>query len=379
MSFTPLTTQLTEKTSNPTRPTVEYTPLFTPTAMDTEKLSGSLAFAFNSDQNNRSGIVLFSLDNDQWRFVSKDIGSVWYSDVAWSPDGKKITYSWGSAGEIENHIRIIDIGSSIDNDLVPGEQSTFSPDGQFLAFIQKGKLLILDLNSFQIKPIGNFSNSTRPVWSPDGKYIAYLRYDVRGINLYNWETHDTTVIASGLPGWGNISWSPDNKKIVFRDNVDCGNICVVDIESGQSHCITSTLSGETDPSWSPDGQWIAYASLDLQKYCSALALPWKINIIKIDGSGGRLLNFPLVGTMTNPVWNPIVTIIIGHSYTVTVLGDKVRLRETPSLEGRELKKLRTGEIITTIEGPSGLDKKWWKIKTLDGSEGWVFNQDGWFR
>ena len=105
-----------------------------------------------------------------------------------------------------------------------------------------------------------------PVWSPDGKSIAYFS-DVAG----EYELHVRDQEGKGeakafkLPGagfYGSLVWSPDSQKLSFADN--SLTLFWVDLKTGAVKKIGSDyLYGpgrvaQMYSSWSPDSKWVAY-------------------------------------------------------------------------------------------------------------------------
>ncbi len=103
-----------------------------------------------------------------------------------------------------------------------------------------------------------------PVWSPDGKTIAYFS-DASGEYALHLREQDgkgeaKTLALNGSGFYEAPVWSPDSKKIAYLDNartlswidVDTGAIKRVDSEPVYSP--VNTMSAR----WSPDSKWLAY-------------------------------------------------------------------------------------------------------------------------
>jgi TolB protein len=113
----------------------------------------------------------------------------------------------------------------------------------------------------------NRSLNINPVWSSDGKAIAYTSYrranfpDIFIQRIYEGTppespAHGTDRIHNFLP-----AWSPDGTKIAFMTNRD-GNqeIYVMDANGGNPRRITRHPGIDATPTWSPAGNQIAFTS-----------------------------------------------------------------------------------------------------------------------
>lgn len=150
-----------------------------------------------------------------------------------------------------------------------------SPSGARAVFEFRGEIVTFPAEK------GDYRNLTQttavhernPVWSPDGKTIAYFS-DESG----EYELHLRPQDGKGqvrkfkLPGagfYGSATWSPDSQKIAFADN--SLTLFWLDLKSGAIKKIASEyLYGpgrlsEMHASWSPDSRWITY-TLTTQTY-----------------------------------------------------------------------------------------------------------------
>jgi Tol biopolymer transport system component/DNA-binding winged helix-turn-helix (wHTH) protein len=159
---------------------------------------------------------------------------------------------------------------------------SLSPNGQYLAFAWNGGAG--DHYSIYVKLIGSeeslrltqqASIDFNPVWSPDGRYIAFWRilkgetgiYIIpalggaeRRVRKALWEEQE---FYEALGSAGRLSWSPDGKLLAFADrgsrNEPTSSIFLLSLDSQEVRRLTSPLSwGDFDPVFSPDGQTLAF-------------------------------------------------------------------------------------------------------------------------
>ncbi len=109
-----------------------------------------------------------------------------------------------------------------------------------------------------IKRLTNGSHDLLPVWSPDGKQIAFNRMisDRFEIFVMNADGSQQRSLTSKLIGdaW-HPSWSPDGKHIGFFHDKD---VFLIAPDGTNIRRLTTTgVSGPTF-SWSPDSQYIVY-------------------------------------------------------------------------------------------------------------------------
>jgi TolB protein len=103
-------------------------------------------------------------------------------------------------------------------------------------------------------PMGEYE----PVWSPDGRRIAYLR-DKTSAGGFITQQHVFTIrtdgrgarqLTRGANVDSDISWSPDGERIAFTRNSgngEWGTIVVVDVRRGGERRLGSGF----DPAWRP--------------------------------------------------------------------------------------------------------------------------------
>ena len=118
-----------------------------------------------------------------------------------------------------------------------------------------------------------YASLLKPKWSPDGKWIAFYRYEYP----LGEENRGKTIDVYLVPAAGGemrflaktdsqehpdrLSWSPDSKEIAFvKWNGKKADIYIVSLDTGAVRPFTTDGKENTYPSWSPDGKWIFYSS-----------------------------------------------------------------------------------------------------------------------
>jgi tol-pal system beta propeller repeat protein TolB len=105
----------------------------------------------------------------------------------------------------------------------------------------------------------------QPVWSPDGRRIAFTRYTDDGnydVFVMNRDGTGQTRLTSD-PAWdGEPSWSPDGSHLAFEsDRTGYFDVYTMRADGTDVTNITNNPgAGDSDPAWSPDGTKIAFAS-----------------------------------------------------------------------------------------------------------------------
>jgi tricorn protease len=100
-----------------------------------------------------------------------------------------------------------------------------------------------------------------PVWSPDGKWIAYLSDKTGEYEIYlrpQMGGDETRITFDGRMYRYGVLWSPDSKKLLYWDKNH--QIWYVSIEDKKPVLVDkSGYNDITDGTWSPDSLWIAYS------------------------------------------------------------------------------------------------------------------------
>ncbi len=107
----------------------------------------------------------------------------------------------------------------------PTTEPAFSPDGSRVAFRRESfvpgssGLYVKRVGGEELAQLTNDRGDCCPVWSPDGRSLAFSRFSDHERTIYEvpvagGELH--RLFSSGLgPKRGELDWSPDGKSIVF--------------------------------------------------------------------------------------------------------------------------------------------------------------------
>lgn len=177
---------------------------------------------------------------------------------------------------------------------------------QQLLFVRDEEIFATDLLSGEVKPL---AAGREPAWSPDGRQIAFVRYDEhRTGSIYLMDADGSNVVLRAA-GFHSPAWSPDGRSLAVARG-ECGIECEVYVLSATDDGTPPARLADRadDPAWSPDGATIAFVSR-LREGDEGDAL----HVMNADGSEVRVIVPPElqplqpnidVDYMTHPTWSP---------------------------------------------------------------------------
>lgn len=196
------------------------------------------------------------------------------SELEIAPDGKTAAVVvrgdiWAFPTDGRGEARRLTADPANDYDFV------WSPDGTRIAFVSDRKgafgVYIVDVKTLAVQEIATSEHDAgSPQWSPDGKRLAYLSSGPAG-GLYIAEPNSPgsayrVAASSGNNRFGvgitNYSWSPDGRWLAFsrRDVRNTTDIWVVPAAGGDAVNVTMTPGSNENPRWTSDGQNLLFAS-----------------------------------------------------------------------------------------------------------------------
>jgi tricorn protease len=109
-----------------------------------------------------------------------------------------------------------------------------------------------------------------PIWSPDGKWIAYADNKC-WLNLFSVASKTATVIDSGASEIRQFAWSPDSRYLAYAIAATTGFVSygapvangykvikVYDLIGKQAQVVTDWMYNSTWPAWDPSGKYLYF-------------------------------------------------------------------------------------------------------------------------
>ena len=232
--------------------------------------------AFSSNRDGNWEIYVMDVDGgNQQRLTNNRHDD---SSPSWSPDGKRIAFAsnrFAFDGEktlLSFDIYVIDADGSDPQRLTENRKDdrdpSWSPDGKRIVFRARREghfenkfaityeIYVMDADGGNPQRFTeNRKNDWDPVWSPDGKRIAFAS-DRKG-DLVNFEIYvmdadggnQQRLTENRVYDW-SPSWSPDGKRIAFVSDRDgASDIYVMGANGGNQQNLTNNPHADVRPAW----------------------------------------------------------------------------------------------------------------------------------
>ncbi len=226
-------------------------------------------------------------------------------DPSFSPDGNQIAFSWDGEKRDNLNIYIKQIGSESLRRLTTdkhGEASVaWSPDGLYIAFLRyldrpKRAVMMIPANGgrerqvAEVQTKGGAFEGRILCWHPGGKWLAASSAPndtPYAIYLISPETGEQRRLTSPPKGsWGDQypAFSPDGQTLVFTRRVGGGSelyllrVTAELVAEGDPKQLTFSNKVSVNPTWTPDGKEIIFASGSVDHHCAL----WRVSA---SGSG----------------------------------------------------------------------------------------------
>jgi Tol biopolymer transport system component len=219
-------------------------------------------------------LYVLGADGSNPRVVAKGVTGLW----GWSPDGKRLGVA--VSGDDGNQGILLSVADGSRQPIAglrlsAGSLARISRDGRYVAFVRDGAPgLPQGIYTLPIeggKPVllaENASSYTRPVWTPDGKQVLFVRDrpgidDLWSIPVVNGApAGPPRVVHLNIDSLLDVTAAGD---IYHQVGIETQELYVAGVDA-QATRLTSQprqlTNGEKPPligaAWSPDGQYLAY-------------------------------------------------------------------------------------------------------------------------
>jgi TolB protein len=236
---------------------------------------------------------------------------------SWSPDGERLVFdarSKGnealcrSAGPCNDELYVVNADGSglrrLTRNAAPDAQAAWSPDGRKIAFISRrdggAEIYLMNADGTdQRRLTRTHRGESGLAWSPDGTKLAFSggAGKLRDVYVMNADgTHSRPLAATATADEVDPLWSPDGRQIAYLQNSNLGSdpisrIYVTNADGSGGHLLSKVRAVGTAPSWSPDGKKLVFTG------------PTGLYVAAADGSGAHSVaksEFP----DAFPVWSP---------------------------------------------------------------------------
>ncbi len=229
---------------------------------------------FASDRTNTVNLYVYNTNNKSVKQLTR------YTDydVKW-PSAGSDAIVFEHAGEINildvKTEKVTPVSIQIKSDMlntrpalrhVEGIISNYalSPSGVRAVFEARGEIFTVPASKGETRNLTNTPGirEQRPVWSPDGKYIAYYSDKSGEMEIYI-RAQDGTGEETRLTTDGNVYrfgllWSPDSRAILYTDA--SMHLWMVTIADKKPVLVDRSTIGQVPlGKWSADSKWIAYS------------------------------------------------------------------------------------------------------------------------
>jgi Tol biopolymer transport system component/DNA-binding winged helix-turn-helix (wHTH) protein len=153
--------------------------------------------------------------------------------------------------------------------------ASFSPNGQMLAWDWQAPqdrhkaIYVQGLEATTpVRLSGDGAEASSPVWSPDGRQVAFLRdagadgFAIYTAPLVGVGERKRADLRRGATPW--LDWSPDGRWFAAGEPDGTGGspaVVLIAVETGQRHAITRPPKGwrgDSEPEFSPDSSQVAF-------------------------------------------------------------------------------------------------------------------------
>ena len=243
--------------------------------------------------------------------------------LAWSPDGRKLAFTdilgrglWTMNADGTHLVRLVTADAISAATLLgpltwsPGKIGFTASDGS------RSDIWVVNANGAKARPLARTTllDEFEVDWSPTANRIAFTVLDgKRPGPLYVMNSSGKRNIRNLNPGWKYNSampdWSPDGRRLAFMRwqlSVLDGEIWTTSAGTGMPVRLTRNAVRDSNPVWSPDGRKIAFlrgGSRPSIVFPPPRRSSSEIYVMNANGTGVKRLTHNRVGE-GSPAWQP---------------------------------------------------------------------------
>jgi serine/threonine-protein kinase len=177
---------------------------------------------------------------------------------------------------------------------------SISPEGRWIALRRGRDIWLLDRAQGALTRLSFDSSASRPVWSPDGRAVVYIRQigthlDLRRMGADGSAPPESLLAMSDYEIWEALL-TRDGRSLIVRTVGGPGSrdIWLVPLDSAPPVPLLRSSADEVAPAISPDNRWLAYVSNESGRA--------EVYVRSFPDMGGRY-QISLEGG-TEPAWSP---------------------------------------------------------------------------
>lgn len=194
-------------------------------------------------------------------------------DIVFSPNGKQLVFDYN-----DSYILKVNTDGSGLQRLTPKKTAleegasynpTWSPNGKKIAFTRwdgvQADIWVMRADGKKKKNLtGHVGQDDDASWSPDGSKIAFVSGRNGTFDVFTMNPNGSDQASLGAQGLNERypQWSPNGAKLVYNHNSDGADleIWVMDSNGGNRIRLTTNAESDQKPIWSPSGNKILYSS-----------------------------------------------------------------------------------------------------------------------
>ena len=328
-----------------------------------------------------------------WKFEAEK--DYFFDEVAWSHDGTRLVLAttWDGINllSIENQ-EVVNLSATNIFSII--FSPAFSPDGKFITFFAYNEGAIFRINSdgtglVNLTPNASYRDSYEsPSWSPSGAQIVYSRPYTDGM-IYSMNMDGTAPHKLIETGWNDHpQYSPDGRWLAFiRYDDSQGYLYAMPVEGGMYRLLSGKEKDVLSYSWSPDGRYLVYEDFSCLGPCVT-----KYWIVEFGTGLTWEFTTPQQAYRRTLNWSPIMKTAetredCTSGWTQFEIGNLIqligevpnRVRTDPQTVANVVGQFMPDETFILLDGPVCADGLvWWEIADpkLPGGSGWTAEGDG---